>query len=155
MHLLSSALLAGGSVIDLDGTILVQLAIFLLTFFVLRSLVFKPMMELFDAREAATEGARAEAKKMDKEAREKADAFEDEMRKVRLAAGEERDRLRQEGVRLERAILERVRNETQKKLEDATTRLATEGTRLRGEIQTSVPALARQIASKMLDREVQ
>jgi F0F1-type ATP synthase membrane subunit b/b' len=40
-------------------------------------------------------------------------------------------------------------------LAEADAKLATEAARLRTEIDQSVPALAKQIASKMLNREVQ
>lgn len=154
MQLLSTAILAGGSIIDLDGTFLVHLLIFFLAFLLLRSLIFKPMVSLFEAREQAIDGARAEARQMERDALEKADAFEEEMRTVRLQAGEERDKLRQEGLRLERTILEKVRQETQKTVADADTRMRDEATRIRRDIQSSVPVLARDMATKLLGREV-
>lgn len=155
MHLLSSAVLAGGSIIDVDGTLLVHVVIFFVAMLLLRALVFKPMIALFQAREQAIDGARAEARQMEKDASKKADAFEDEMRKVRIEAGAERDKLRQEGLRLERAILEKVRQETQATIAAADERITTEGAKLRREIQQSVPLLAREMAGKLLGREVQ
>ncbi len=154
MTLLSGVLLSGSAIIDLDGTIFVQIGIFFVTFFVLKALVFRPMMALFEAREEAIDGARAGAKKMEREALDKADAFDEQMRKVRVTTSEERERLRQEGVQLERSILERVREETQQKLADAEARISAERKGLQSEIQTNVQALASQIASKLLEREV-
>lgn len=154
MQLLSTAILAGGSIIDLDGTFLVHLLVFFLAFLLLRSLIFKPMVSLFEAREQAIDGARAEARQMEREAEEKAGAFEEAMRTIRLQAGEERDRLRQEGLRLERTILEKVRQETQKTIADAEKRMAGEAGRIRRDIQSAVPALARDMATKLLGREV-
>lgn len=151
--LLSAALLEA-AIIDLDGTFFVQLAIFFTALVVLRALVFKPMIALFDAREAAMEGSRADARRMEREATEKANKFDEEMRRVRLAAGEERDRLRGEGQKAERDLLEVVRKELQGQAADAEKRLATERTRLRGELQTRAPELAREIARKLLGREV-
>jgi F0F1-type ATP synthase membrane subunit b/b' len=77
------------------------------------------------------------------------------MRRLRLQSGEERDRLRAEGKRLERTVLDRVRQETDKQLSEADAKLKTEATKLRTEIDQTIPALAKQIASKMLNREVQ
>lgn len=155
MQLLSTAILAGGSIIDLDGTLFVHIVVFFVAFFILRSLVFKPMVSLFEAREEAIDGARAEARQMEKDAAKKADRFDEEMRQVRLEAGEERDKLRQEGLRLERTVLEKVRQETQQTLAAAEKRIEEEGARIRREIQTTVPGLARDMASKLLGREVQ
>ena len=60
-----------------------------------------------------------------------------------------------EGKHLERSVLDRVREETDKQLAEADQRLAAEASKLRAEIQNNVPALAKQIASKLLSREVQ
>ncbi len=65
------------AIIDFDGTLFIQLAIFIVLFFVLRSLVFKPMISLFAAREAAIDGAREEAKKMESEAKKSTGGFDE------------------------------------------------------------------------------
>ncbi|MGB5697365.1 MAG: ATP synthase F0 subunit B [Polyangiales bacterium] len=155
MLVLFTALLSEGSIIDLDGTILIQLALFGIAFFLFRPLIFRPMVTLFEARENAIEGAKLEALRLQDEASAEGEEFEVEMRRLRLQAGEERDRLRAEGKRLERAVLDRVREETNKQLAEADAKLATEGAHLRAEIDRSIPTLAKQIASKMLNREVQ
>jgi F-type H+-transporting ATPase subunit b len=155
MNVLFTALLSEGSIIDLDGTIWIQLGLFAIAFFVFRPLIFRPMVALFEARENAIEGSKLEALRLQDEASAESEEFEDEMRRLRLQAGEERDRLRAEGKRLERTVLDRVREETDKQLAEADTKLEAEGARLRAEIDQSIPLLAKQIASKMLDREVQ
>jgi F-type H+-transporting ATPase subunit b len=155
MNVLFTALLSEGSIIDLDGTIWIQLGLFAVAFFVFRPLIFRPMVALFEARENAIEGSKLEALRLQDEASAESEEFEQEMRRIRLQAGEERDRLRNEGKRLERAVLDRVGEETDKQLADADAKLAKEASRLRGEIDQSIPVLARQIASKMLNREVQ
>jgi F-type H+-transporting ATPase subunit b len=155
MNVLFTALLSEGSIIDLDGTIWIQLGLFTVAFLVFRPLIFRPMIALFEARENAIEGAKLEALRLQDEASAESEEFEVEMRRLRLQAGEERDRLRAEGKRLERTVLDRVRGETDKQLDEADAKLKTEAARLRAEVDQSIPALAKQIASKMLDREVQ
>jgi F-type H+-transporting ATPase subunit b len=155
MNVLFTALLSEGSIIDLDGTIWIQLGLFAVAFLVFRPLIFGPMVALFEAREKAIEGSKLEALRLQDEASAESEEFDVEMRRLRLQAGEERDRLRAEGKRLERTVLDRVREETDKQLAEADAKLKTEAAKLRAEIDQSVPALARQIASKMLSREVQ
>jgi F-type H+-transporting ATPase subunit b len=113
------------------------------------------MVALVEARENAIEGAKLEALRLQDEASAEGEEFEVEMRRLRLQAGEERDRLRAEGQRLERTVLDRVRQETDRQLAEADQKLSSEATRLRADIDRSVPVLAKQIASKMLNREVQ
>jgi len=155
MNVLFTALLSEGSIIDLDGTIWIQLGLFAVAFFVFRPLIFRPMVALFEARENAIEGSKLEALRLQDEASAESEEFDAEMRRLRLQAGEERDRLRAEGKRLERTVLDRVREETDKQLTEADAQLKTEAAKLRAEIDGSVPTLAKQIASKMLNREVQ
>jgi F-type H+-transporting ATPase subunit b len=155
MHVLFTALLSEGSIIDLDGTIWIQLGLFAAAFFVFRPLIFRPMIALFEARESAIEGSKLEALRLQDEASAESEEFDVEMRRLRLQAGEERDRLRAEGKRLERTVLDRVREETDRQLSEADAKLKTEAAKLRSEIDQSVPTLAKQIASKMLNREVQ
>ena len=155
MNVLFTALLSEGSIIDLDGTIWIQLALFAIAFLVFRPLIFRPMVALFEAREIAIEGSKLEALRLQDEAAAETEEFDEEMRRLRLQAGEERDRLRAEGKRLERSVLERVREETERQLSEADQKLASEAAKLRGEIQGTVPALAKQIAAKLLNREVQ
>ena len=150
-----TALLSGGSIIDLDGTVFVQLGMFAIAFVALYGLVFKPMLALLEAREEAIDGARDEAKRLDVEVKEKQASFEAELRKVRSASGEERDRLRAEGQDLERKLLESVRVETQGSLDSARERLAVEAQTARQRLETTRGELAREIASKVLGREVQ
>jgi F-type H+-transporting ATPase subunit b len=155
MNVLFTALLSEGSIIDLDGTIWIQLGLFTVAFFVFRPLIFRPMVAVFEARENAIEGSKLEALRLQDEASAESEEFDVAMRRLRLQAGEERDRLRAEGKRLERTVLDRVREETDKQLAEADAQLRTEAATLRTEIDRSVPTLAKQIASKMLNREVQ
>lgn len=149
------ALLQGGSIVDLDGTVFVQLAMFFIAFIVLYVLVFKPMVALLDAREEAIEGARDQAKQLETDVRAKQEKFESELRRVRTTSGEERERLRGEGQELERQLLDRVRAETQALVSEAKVRLDGEALAARAELNAQNSALARDIASRVLGREVQ
>lgn len=149
------ALLSGGAIVDLDGTVFVQLAMFFIAFAVLYALVFKPMIALLDARDHAIEGARDEAKQLESDVQTKQASFEAELRRVRGTANEERERLRSEGQELERKLLDRVRVETQNLVNEARTRLEGEAGTARAELAAQRNELARDIASRVLGREVQ
>lgn len=149
------ALLSGGSIIDLDGTVFVQLAMFFIAFVVLYALVFKPMVALLDARDHAIEGAKDEAKHLEAEVLSKQATFDAQLRSVQSSSGEDRERLRAEGQELERRLLETVRVETQQLQSDAKAKLDSEARIARAELASGRPELARIIASRVLGREVQ
>jgi len=113
-----TVLLAGSPILDVDATIFIYLGVFFLLFFLLRALVFRPAMAVFDEREVAIDGAKAEARDLERAAEEKLAAFESEMAKVRAEALTERDRLRAEGTQLERTLTEKVRRETEELVAD-------------------------------------
>lgn len=147
-------LLSGGSVIDLDASLLIQMAIFFVAFFILKSLVFRPTMALFDARDKAIDGAKAEAKQMQEEAASKREHFEAELRKVSASANEERERLRAEAQRLARQLTEQARTEAISTQKAAKDRLDAQGSEVRTAALAQVPAIARELTSKLLGRNV-
>lgn len=147
-------LLSGGSPIDLDLSFLVQLAIFAFAFFMLRSLVFKPVMDLFDAREAAIDGSRAEAERMEGDADDKREHFEGELRKVREEASRDRERLRNEAQKLARELTEKARRENTATLSSAKAQLDLEAKDARDKAIQEIPQLATAIAEKLLSRSL-
>lgn len=149
---LPALLLSGGAVIDIDGSLLLQLAIFFVAFEMMRRLVFRPMIALFDAREASIDGAKREARRLETEADEKLKAFETEMKKVRIEAGAERDNIRQDAIRLERELLTKARAEADALTAEAEAQMGREAAKIRTDMKASVPVLARQIAAKLLGR---
>lgn len=147
-------LLSGGSVIDLDGSMFVQMGIFFVAFLILRSLVFRPVMRVFDAREAAVGGAKGEAEAMEADALGKRDHFEAEMRKVRAEANQKRDALRAETQKAAAELTATARTESSTAVAAGKAKLDAEADKARAEVQAMVPTLAKEIASKLLDRSV-
>ena len=152
--LMSGTLLSGGALIDVDGTLCIQAFLFFTAMIVLHYTVYRPLIALFEAREEAIDGAKAEAKRLENDATQKAKAFEDELAQVRRTASVERERLRQDGLQMQQALLSKVRDETQKHLSEAHTELERQGIRTEASLKETVPALASQIASTLLGREV-
>ena len=145
----------GNAVALRDATLVVQMGLFFVALLMLHTLIFKPLLKVFEAREEAIDGAKDAARQFEADAAGAGTEFEERMREIRLKAGEERDRLRAEGAKLEAGILASVNDETQKQLANADTLLESEANKLRRELQAQVPVLARNIAGKLLQREVQ
>lgn len=154
LSLLYGTVFLSGSLIDLDGTVFLQLGLFVVAFFILKALVFKPVVALIEAREEAIEGAIEEAKVMTGEAKSAEKEFEAEMQRVRRTAAVERDKLRAEGKKLETTVLDKVREETANQLSAAEATLAKEAKKARADMAAHTPVLAKQIASKLLQRDV-
>jgi len=147
-------LLSGSPILDVDATLIVYVVVFFILFFILRAFVFRPMMALFDAREKAIDGAKKEARSLEKEAEAKLAAFEDEMAKVRIEVGAEREKMKTEARRTERQLIDKVRIETDGMIADADEKMKVEAARIRKDVAGITPALAQEIAEKLLGRGV-
>jgi F-type H+-transporting ATPase subunit b len=146
---------AGGGVnLDFDFTFVIQMVAFSILVIILKPLLFDPLMKLFEERERRTEGAKLLARRMDERAGELLKRYETELESVRRAAAEEREKLRAEGQRLEAQILAEARADVAKLVERGKANLESERQRLRGELTKQATEIARDIASRVLGREV-
>ncbi len=147
--------LSGSDVnVDFDLSFVAQIALFGLFIVILKPLIFDPLLKLFEEREKLTDGARAQARTMDERAGELLTKFESELEKVRQDAARDRERLRAETARLEAQMLEQAKADAARILSEGREKIASEVGALRRELDASRPALAQQIASKVLGREV-
>jgi F-type H+-transporting ATPase subunit b len=146
---------AGGGVeLDFDLTFLVHLVAFAVLVMILKPLLFDPLMKLFEERERRTEGAKLLARRMDEKAGELLQRYETQLEEVRRTAAAERERLRAEGAKLEAQILAEGRAEVAKLVEQGRARLEADRRVLRSELSTRAADVARDIASRVLGREV-
>jgi F-type H+-transporting ATPase subunit b len=147
-------LAAGGVVMDIDRTMLVQSGIFIMLILVLSPLLFKPVLRLLEERERRTEGARAEARNMQDRAENLLQRYQAKLEDVRRVAAEERERLRSESLRLESTILDDARAATAKFVQEGRVQIEREVGKIRHEMAAHSQAIAREIGSKVLGREV-
>jgi F-type H+-transporting ATPase subunit b len=144
----------GGVNLDFDLTFLIQMVAFATLVLILKPLLFEPLMKLFEERERRTEGAKVVARRMDERAGQLLLRYEAELEAVRRAAAEEREKLRAEGQRLEAHILAEGRAEVARLIEQGRARLEVDRRALRAELSSRTGDIARDIASRVLGREV-
>ncbi len=145
---------SGGVTVDLDPTFVGQIVLFLLLFLVLRPLLFQPMLKLFEEREKRIDGAKNEARALFAEADAMMGRYEEELVAVRRTAGEERDKLRVEGQRKEQAILAKVRGETNATIEEGRAAIGKDADAIRKELGQTASVIAREMATRVLGRQV-
>lgn len=146
---------SGGVVVDLDITFAAQIVLFFLLFLLLRPILFDPMVRLFEERERRIGGSKDDARKLYADADAAMAKYEEEVLVVKRQAGEERDKIRQEGQRKEQAILGKVRDESNAMVDEGRARIAKERDALKTELGAMSTQLARDIAGRVLGREVQ
>ena len=141
--------------VDFDATFLVQFVLFAGLTLVLKPLLFDPMLKLFEERERRIDGAKLEARKIDEKSASALTKYETEMAKARAAANAERDQLRAEALRKEQEILGTVRAAAARTLDDGKKAALSEAERVRATLKAQSGVLARDLAGRVLGREVQ
>jgi F-type H+-transporting ATPase subunit b len=136
--------LAGGHpLIDVDGTVVVQLVLFLVLFVIANRFLFQPYLALRERRRAGIEGAREEAERMTAQADAKLADYEKQLALARDRANEE-----------ERKVTDEARANVQVEIDQAQARMRSETSAARAQLMPQAEALAKAITHKLLGREV-
>ena len=140
--------------IDIDASAVIQLGIVLLTFLILRGLVFEPLLESMSTRTGRTEVSRAEASALAVRAEELAKRYQNEMLSARVRAAAAKAELRSSGVRHKEQVQTEVRRDMNRKLNELRDTLGAQSDSARKEMEPQVQALSLAIAAKILGRSV-
>jgi F-type H+-transporting ATPase subunit b len=155
MHLDPASTIASGHpLIDIDLTVFVQFGLFLVLFWVSNKLLFQPYLQLRERRKQGIDGAREEADRMTASADAKLADYEKQLAGARNRANEEGRKLRAEAAAHEKDVTEKARAEAQKAIDEAAAKMRQETEAARLQLLPQANTLARQIASKLLGREV-
>jgi len=154
MHQALPTLAAAHPLIDIDGTVFVQFGLFLVLLVVANKLLFQPYLQLRERRKAGIEGARAEAERMTASADSKLADYEKQLASARNRANDEGRKVRAEAAGHEKEVTDKARTEAQKAIDDATSKMRAEAEAARLQLLPQANTLAKQIASKLLGREV-
>jgi F-type H+-transporting ATPase subunit b len=140
--------------IDVDGTVVVQFALFLIMFLVLSRFLFRPYLQMRDQRDKGIAGARHEAHDMEHRAAKMVADYDSKLTRAKQRGGEERARLRSEGAARERQLLGAARDEAGKVLDEARKNIGKQTDAARTTLNAEANVLAKQMAKKILGREV-
>jgi F-type H+-transporting ATPase subunit b len=154
MHQALVSLASGHPLIDIDLTVLIQFGVFLLLFLAANKLLFQPYLALRERRKENIDGARAQAERMTAQADAKLADYEKQLASARGRANEEARKVRAEASAHEKDVTDKARAETQKAIDEATATMKQETEAARLQLLPQASTLARQIASKLLGREV-
>ncbi|MCX7808047.1 MAG: ATP synthase F0 subunit B [Deltaproteobacteria bacterium] len=142
-----------GALIDVDSTLIFQLVLFFVLFFILRAFLFRPFLELIDAREKAIHGVLGEAKALANQAEAKAFQFDQEMKKLRAELLLEREKLRQETAALERDLIAQSKAEIEQMLQRADAELEQRKAEVRFELKKKMPQMVEAIVKRVIGEE--
>lgn len=139
-------------VVDIDGTLYIQLGIFLALVFILGPLLFKPWLEAQERRKAAVEGALGKSKSMRVEADGLLADYDQRLEQAREKAHVVRSDVRRQEEAAQAATLAAAREDANASLARERERIATETAAAREALAARVDELADTIANKLLGR---
>ena len=126
--------------LDLNITMLFQLANFLITLFVLNRLLIRPVRGIIAERKALMANLTGEA-----------ESFEAELTKARQDASVNREDGRQAGQKEQQALIEEAQKDAQKILGEARAKLTAEAEASLVELRSKVGNLSQQLVARVLN----
>lgn len=126
--------------------------IFLLFFAFLRWAFFIPILKAMAERKALIEGARGEAARVEGEARQEQEAYNQALKSALAKIYEEQEQARQAVLDERAQLLRAMRSRSQDEVNEAKKQIASDLAGSRVEIERQTPALADQIARSILER---
>lgn len=140
--------------IDVDGTVFVQLGLFLLLAFVLTKLLWKPYLRVRAERVSRVDGYRKEAVRMEADAAARLERAEAQLAEARRIGSGDRVTARAEAQTREQALLAEAHGEAQRALVGARARLDGVVAAERAKIEAGARQLGAEAARRILGREV-
>ena len=140
--------------IDLDGTVFIQLGLFFVLMLVLRQFLWRPYLKVKGERSTRVEGYREEAVKLEAEAAKRLAQAEAGLAEARRVGAGERAEARAVAQRREQELIASANAAAQKTLADARARVEAALQGERTKLQQTAAEVGMQAARKILGREV-
>ncbi|MEK7829415.1 MAG: ATP synthase F0 subunit B [Deltaproteobacteria bacterium] len=140
--------------IDIDITFLYQIAGFIALYFILNTLLYKPVLNTLEERYKKGKGKKKEALDLETGLRKRLLDYENRLNEAKVKAQEEQLRLKQEGLDKERDILENARKNSQAGFLETKTKLEEEARSALSRLKEESKTISKDIAEKILNRKV-
>jgi len=145
---------AESQLLDLDGTIVIMLGIFLLSLLVLWLSLWRPYLRVRDERVARVEGAREKAAELESEAAARLARIETALAEARRVGEADTAKLRLQAQASEQQIVAEAQAAARKLLVEARAKLAQTVATEKAGLEQQTTSLAQEIAEKALGRSL-
>jgi F-type H+-transporting ATPase subunit b len=145
---------AGGGLITINASLIIQLVNFLILLVVLYRFLYRPLMTTLADRATAISQQLAEAQAAREEAHRQLADFETRLRASQAEAQQAREQVLREAAAMRERLTAEARAEAGRLIETAQTQIAQEVRRARSELRQEVGGLAVQIAERLIRRSL-
>ncbi|WP_029897291.1 ATP synthase F0 subunit B [Desulfohalovibrio reitneri] len=136
--------------IDLDITIFIQLVNFLIMWFVLDLILFRPIRGIIRKRNEHMEQQMDTVEKFSGQATEKLKNYEAALAEARTAGAQERDRLKEEGLGKEQELVGAAQKDASAKVQASRQEISAEADKAKETLKADVRKLAEAATAKIL-----
>jgi F-type H+-transporting ATPase subunit b len=140
--------------ISLDYSVILQILFFLLFWFLMDRIIFKPFLGLLDERERRTEGAKAETAALIEDAERLRAEYESGMAKAQEEAEAVKEAILVDARRSREQLLTQAREEAGKMMERSRGEIRIELQKARELVLREAEAIARQMTETILGRRL-
>ncbi len=140
--------------IDLNFTIIIQLAVVLSLMVILSQVAFKPFLNLLQARKERMEGAEARARELELRAEKLIEQYREAISAAQAQGATIREELRKESLAKEMEILQKAMGEANQSIGEMQKEIAEETGLARAELRLQAQGLSREIAARILGRSL-
>jgi F-type H+-transporting ATPase subunit b len=141
--------------IDLNFTVIFQLAIVLILMIALANFLFKPFIGVVQDRRDWVEGAERKARELQQRMEELMERYRDAISAAQAQGTSLREGIRQGSLAREMEILRKASEETSRFLEEMKKKIQGETELARASLRLQAQNLSREIAEKILGRTIQ
>jgi F-type H+-transporting ATPase subunit b len=140
--------------IELNSTVWIQMANFLLLIFILNVLLYKPVLKIIEKRNKKIEKSSEEVISLNETVERNIAEYEEKIRQAKAAAAAQRDEIKEEGTEQGKMITGKVRDEISKKIGDFKADVEKEVDEARGALRDQTRTIAGEISEKVLGRGI-
>lgn len=138
--------------VEINGTILIQIANFLVLIFVLNIVLYKPIRGILSQRKEKMQGLEASTQSTGQQAEERNQAYTDGLKEARLKGQKEKEVLMKAAMDEEQAMVAKINAKAQQDLAVVKENIAKDTNAVRNALEKEVDAFASAITQKILGR---
>jgi len=138
--------------VNLDGSILLQIANFILLVWILNLVLYKPIRKILKERADKVAGSQSQIDGALQQVQAKEDAYAEGLRQARVSGQKEKEALMQTAAEEEKAIIDAINESAQLELKAAKEKIAQEMGAVKSSLEAEIDAFADAIGKKILGR---
>jgi F-type H+-transporting ATPase subunit b len=140
--------------IDINSSLLIQVALFIFLMIVLNQIFFKPFIRFLEKRQQKIQGDEQEATRLHDEAERRRLQFEEGLNKGQQKALGEKETIVEAGTREGKTFVEKAQQEVDAELPQIKARIDQEGRQVAADLERRQGDMASEIAEKILGRSL-